>query len=217
MKKPKYDIFISYRKDGGAQYARIIQLKLIERGYRVFLDYDELTDGIFGENIRRAIDEASIFIAILSPKYLLRCVYEGDWVRHELKYALKIRKHFVTINPDNTFDGIPEGIPVEIAEKIGNTNHCDISFGENLNATIDKLIKHRIEPILGNPEDKNKWLSIIKEWIYGRNIKENLIDTYRPNKVGIDIFISYRRIDGRDHARNIQQALKAHGYQRFFF
>ena len=31
-----YDIFISYRRDGGAQYARILQLELEKRGYRVF-------------------------------------------------------------------------------------------------------------------------------------------------------------------------------------
>lgn len=33
-----YDIFISYRRKGGAQYARIIQLMLAQRGYKVFLD-----------------------------------------------------------------------------------------------------------------------------------------------------------------------------------
>ena len=50
-----YDIFISYRRDGGAQYARILQLELEKRGYRVFLDYEELTDGVFGDNIKKAI------------------------------------------------------------------------------------------------------------------------------------------------------------------
>ena len=44
-----------------------------------------------------------------------------------------------------------------------------------------------------------------------------LINEYEPQKVDFDIFISYRRIDGRDVARNIQQALKAHGYKRIFF
>ena len=46
MQQNKYDIFISYRRDSGAQYARILQLMLMQRGYKVFLDYDELTDGI---------------------------------------------------------------------------------------------------------------------------------------------------------------------------
>ena len=45
--KQKYDIFISYRRTDGAQYARILQLMLAQRGYKVFIDYDELTDGKF--------------------------------------------------------------------------------------------------------------------------------------------------------------------------
>ena len=47
MAEHKYDIFISYRRVGGAQYARILQLMLIQRGYKVFLDYDELTDALY--------------------------------------------------------------------------------------------------------------------------------------------------------------------------
>lgn len=48
MAEKKYDIFISYRSKDGAQYARILQLELEKYNYRVFLDYDELTDGVFG-------------------------------------------------------------------------------------------------------------------------------------------------------------------------
>lgn len=84
----KYDIFISYRRDGGAQYARILQLELEKRGYRVFLDYEELTDGVFGDNIKEAIREAPIFMMVLSAHYLDRCKNEGDWVREEIMLAI---------------------------------------------------------------------------------------------------------------------------------
>lgn len=221
----KYNIFISYRRDDGAQYARILQLLLSKRGYRIFLDYDELTDGIFGENIREAIEDAPVFIAILSPNYLPRCHNEHDWVRNELMFALQLKKHFIFINPDNKFNGIPEGIPSEIADTIRCIDHSEVSFGQALNATIDLLIMNRIVPILGDPYDEQaekpikhkSLLSKIKDWIKTKNPKEDLLNVYRPKKVEFDIFISYRRIDGRDHARNIQQALKAHGYQRIFF
>ena len=76
--KQKYDIFISYRRIGGAQYARILQLMLQQRGYRVFLDYDELTDGKFGDHIQEAIREAPIFMIVLSKGSLVRCKNEGD-------------------------------------------------------------------------------------------------------------------------------------------
>lgn len=221
-----YDIFISYRRVGGAQYARILQLKLMERGYRVFLDYDELTDGIFGENIRQAIENSPIFIALLSPTYLSRCVDEHDRVRNELKLALKLNKYFICINPDNTFDGIPDGIPADIAQTIKVIQHSEISFGQHLDASINLLIQHRIQPIIGAPSNysgvelvsKGTWLKEIVGWFHQKDKNINsLLEKYMPQKVDFDIFISYRRIDGRDHARNIQQALKAHGYKDIFF
>lgn len=102
----KYDIFISYRRDGGAQYARILQLMLLQRGYRVFLDYDELSDGKFGNHIKDAIEHSSIFMIILSNNSLRRCKNEDDWVRKEILYALELEKLFIPVNPDSSFDGI---------------------------------------------------------------------------------------------------------------
>ena len=82
----KYDIFISYRRESGAQYARILQLMLSQRGYKVFLDYDELTDGRFGNHIKEAIESSSIFMIILSRQSLQRCKNEDDWVRANLLF-----------------------------------------------------------------------------------------------------------------------------------
>ena len=42
-----YDIFISYRRVGGADFARQMQLALKNKGYSVFLAFDELKDGVF--------------------------------------------------------------------------------------------------------------------------------------------------------------------------
>jgi hypothetical protein len=54
MAEKKYDIFISYRRDDGGQYARILQLELEKYNYKVFLDYEELTDGVFGSLLLQA-------------------------------------------------------------------------------------------------------------------------------------------------------------------
>lgn len=88
----KYDIFISYRRVGGAQYARILQLMLSQRGYKVFLDYDELKDGVFGKRIKAAIAEAPIFLLLLSKDALDRCENVDDWLREEVQLALKLKK-----------------------------------------------------------------------------------------------------------------------------
>lgn len=152
----RYDIFISYRRVGGAQYARIIQLMLIQRGYKVFLDYDELTDGVFSDKIRAAIKEAPVFVLVLSNGSMNRCANEGDWVREEITLAVKQQKHIIPINPDNGFDGFPDGMPEELKDAIGSHQHSEINFGQALGATIDLMIKNRLVPTLGERDSSDK-------------------------------------------------------------
>ena len=156
MAEHKYDIFISYRRVGGAQYARILQLMLIQRGYKVFLDYDELTDGVFSDKIRAAIKEAPVFMLVLSGGSMTRCANEGDWVREEITLAVKQGKHIIPVNPDNSFDGFPDGMPEELKEAVGSHQHSEISFGQALGATIDLMIKNRLAPTLGEREPLDK-------------------------------------------------------------
>ena len=154
--KNKYDIFISYRRDGGAQYARILQLELEKRGYKVFLDYEELTDGVFGDNIKEAIQEAPVFMMVLSPHYLDRCKNEGDWVREEIMLAIGQQKHFIPINPDNSFDGIPGDIPTEIKQTVGSHQHSEVNFGQLLGPSIDRMVKNRVS-VHVKKHEKGKW------------------------------------------------------------
>ena len=148
--KNQYDIFISYRRDGGAQYARILQLALQQRGYRVFLDYDELTDGIFSDHIKNALEITPVFMLILSKNALARCVNDNDWLRKEILLAQNGNKQIIPVNPDGIFDmNIPDALPDEIKRIAKEYQHSEIRFGQHLTATVDLMIKHRIEPILG--------------------------------------------------------------------
>lgn len=149
MAESKYDIFISYRRDGGAQYARILQLMLIQRGYKVFLDYDELTDGVFSEKIISAIKTAPVFMLVLSKGSMARCVNEGDWVRREMSSAIEQHKHIIPVNPDNGFDGFPDDMPDDIKKAFSSLQYSEISFGQALGATIDLMIANRLEGTLG--------------------------------------------------------------------
>lgn len=143
-----YDIFISYRRDGGAQYARILQLMLSQRGYRVFLDYDELKDGVFGKRIKAAIKDAPVFMLVLSKDSLDRCKNEDDWVREEILYAIEHQKKIVPVNPDKAFDGIHEAIP-EAISSITDIQNSEIDFGQALGVTVDLMISNRLKPVFG--------------------------------------------------------------------
>lgn len=152
----KYDIFISYRRAGGAQYARILQLMLSQRGFKVFLDYDELKDGVFGKRIKAAIQEAPIFMLVLSKDSLDRCKNEDDWVREEILYALQGGKKIIPVNPDKSFDGIHTRIPENIASIANDIQHSEIDFGQTLGVCVDFMISNRISSVLGDRMQKDK-------------------------------------------------------------
>lgn len=148
MKQPKYDIFISYRREGGAQYARTLQLMLEKKGYKVFLDYDELKDEKFSPQIEAAIENSTIFMILLTKGSMARCVNDGDWVRREIEIAVKNKKRIVPVNPDGTYDGMPDNAPQVIKNAIEDTQHSEVNFGQTLNVTVDQMIKNRIKPYI---------------------------------------------------------------------
>ncbi|MDE7381835.1 MAG: TIR domain-containing protein [Muribaculaceae bacterium] len=166
---PDYDVFISYRHDGGAQYARILQLMLDQRGYKVFLDYDEVRDGNFTEKIRKAIASSAVFMIILSENALDKCNDKEDWVRKEISTALKLKKKIIPVNPDKTFNGIHAELPKNIYDTFNTIHHSEIYFGQALGATVDSLIKQRIEPITGK-----------------RNSKQNVDTTFDEAKISLE-------------------------------
>ena len=144
----KYDIFISYRRDGGKEWARMLSLELERLGYSVFLDFDELKDGIFDKRIMNAIESAPIFMVILSPHSLDRCVNEDDWVRREIEYAISHSRHFVPINPDCTFTGFPEDLPDGLKNGLGLHQFSEIMMGQLFKESVEKMVRYRIAPIV---------------------------------------------------------------------
>lgn len=93
-----YDIFISYRRKGaGAGVAGELQAKLENRGYKVFLDVDEISSGTFPEQIEHAIEGCKDFLLILAPDTLDRCVDKEDWVRREITKAEDTNKNFIGV------------------------------------------------------------------------------------------------------------------------
>ena len=90
MREPKkYDLFISYRRDGGEHLAKNLRDALTERGYHVFFDLESLRTGKFNEKLFEVIKNCERFLLVLTPHALDRCINEEDWVRKEIECALK--------------------------------------------------------------------------------------------------------------------------------
>ncbi len=95
--KRKYDVFISYRRDGGEATAKTLFDTLARRGYQVFFDVESLRSGDFNKALYSVIDECRDFVLILSPNALARCENENDWVRLEIEHALEKGLNIVPI------------------------------------------------------------------------------------------------------------------------
>lgn len=116
--RERYDAFVSYRRSGGGQTARLVRL-MVERfsERRLFLDVDELGSGRFDDRLLEIIESTPCFILVLSPGSLDRCVQPDDWLRREILHALARNRNIVpvlvdgfTFPPSSFFGGLPPSL-----------------------------------------------------------------------------------------------------------
>ncbi len=94
-------IFISYRRDDAAGYARAVYDALAQHfgAAQVFMDVDDIAAGqAFDTVIRRAVGSAGVLVALIGPRWRgerpsadglpPRILADGDFVRHEIATAL---------------------------------------------------------------------------------------------------------------------------------
>ena len=129
--KKKYDIFISYRRDGGYEVAKHLYDRLSRDGYRVSFDIDTLRSGEFPTMLMDRIDQCKDFIIILNRTALDRCLdpsvdRKNDWLRNELAHAIQTRKTIIPIMGSGFV--FPENLPEDIA-KLPSIN--SIPYHEN--------------------------------------------------------------------------------------
>ncbi len=109
----KPTVFISYRRDGGSELARLLYEALTRRGYSTFFDVETLRSGPFDAALYRRIEDAVDVVVVLPPNSLDRCRNEGDWFRLEIAHALSRKKNVVPVMmPGFVW---PEAIPNDIA------------------------------------------------------------------------------------------------------
>lgn len=150
-----YDIFISSRPGNGKEVARLLKESLAGKGYNVFLDLDEQNDG---SQIFKAIDEAPVFIIVLTEHVLDRCFDEDDWIRKEVEYALSKGKQVVPVDPDKQFHSFPEGIPESIRSGLGQHQISILDTEHLFTESLDKIDRNRIRPIIRKKSPwKKRW------------------------------------------------------------
>lgn len=91
------DVFISYRREDGAEVARLICTELSRRNIRTFLDVENLGGGSWNESLLDSIEAAKAVVVILSAGSLLKIENEDDVLRREISHALSLGKKIVPV------------------------------------------------------------------------------------------------------------------------
>ncbi len=138
----QYDVFISYRRVGGKEIARNVQLALQkDTNWKVFLDFDDLDEGRFDPKIMAAIEEAPTFIVVLTTGALDRCAKENDWMRKEILYAHQLGKDIIPLEVDKCYhDDKMSTIPKIVGEVIGVYQFAALDTETLFRESIEKLI-----------------------------------------------------------------------------
>ncbi len=138
-----YDVFISYRRDGGDNFGYLLYKKLTEKGYRVFYDVESLRSGKFNKQLYDIIDNCKDFIVICSPHAWDRTKNEGDWVRLEIEHAVDLKKNIIpVVLEDFTYNS--NEVPKKI-QKILKNNKVDVE-GLYFDAIVLNIIKYLEAP-----------------------------------------------------------------------
>ncbi|MDR3001696.1 MAG: TIR domain-containing protein [Fibromonadaceae bacterium] len=100
----KFDIFISYRRKGGFDSAKLLYDRLRLDGYSVSFDMDTLERGDFDSELEGRVKKCRDFVVVLNPGIFDR-FYESeckdDWVRREIACAIAEKKNIVPVILDD--------------------------------------------------------------------------------------------------------------------
>ncbi len=144
----KYDVFISYRRDGGYDTAKHLNDLLVRDGYRVSFDIDTLRNGDFDIQLLSRIEECKDFILIVDQHAFDRTLDKNfnpskDWMRCELAHALKHNKNIIPVFLSGTTD-FPDGLPVDIVN-VTKKNGLEYSkyYFDSFYKTLKKRFLHK--------------------------------------------------------------------------
>ena len=138
-----YDIFISYRRDGGFETAKHLNDLLCHDGYSVSFDIDTLREGDFDKALLARIEQCVDFVLIVDKHCFDKTLDdnvkpEQDWLRTELAYALKLKKNVIPVLlanaefPDGLSDRLPDDIK-DVTRKNGpgySREYFDTFYGK---------------------------------------------------------------------------------------
>jgi len=162
-----YDIFISYRRDGGFATANHIYRLLTQDGYSVSFDVDTIREGDFNVNLLNRIEQCTDFLLIVDKHCFDRTLEKTtnskqDWLRIELAHALKLNKNIVPILLTGVKE-FPQNLPSDINDvATKNGPEYNQSYFEEFYKKLKLFLHSKPKNISRNELKKN----LIKKAMY---------------------------------------------------
>jgi len=160
-------IFLSYRREDAAPYARLLQYQLSERlpDVRVFMDLDSIEAGLeFAEVIRDALDSCAVLVALIGRQWATVADDEGrrrlddpdDYVRFEVQTALKRGVRVIPVLVDDARPLRQQQLPAEL-HKLARLNALELSYGR-YQYDSDRLLGliQRVLAAVGEPAEAER-------------------------------------------------------------
>ena len=132
----KYDVFISYRREGGEWIARSLYYYLDRRGLRCFLDHYDIPNGHFDDAVRGSIRDSDYFFSVIAEG-ALPVRGDGDWFAWEWDCAKELRA-------DDHIIPLVVGDPCDAATLdafTGTVNRYPMDAGAKFERDVDDVIK----------------------------------------------------------------------------
>ena len=146
MERTNYDIFISYRRDGGGATAGRINDMLTADGYTVSYDVDTLREGRFDEQLLERIEQCQDFILVVDKNCFARTIDpatnpQEDWLRQELSYALQLKKNVIPVLLSGA--NFPNSLPEDIESVcLSNGPKCVHEYFDSFYTKLKKDFMH---------------------------------------------------------------------------
>ena len=163
MNNTIYDVFISYRRDGGGATAGRINDMLMADGYSVSYDINTLREGRFDTKLLERIEQCQDFILVVDKNCFVRTIDpatdpQEDWLWRELAYAIKLKKNIIPVLM--TGASFPKQLPDDINE-VRNYNgpQCIHEYFEDFYKKLRDFL-HAYPRMARSPSQKLSYLKI---------------------------------------------------------
>src|SRR5215470_9032455 len=131
-------IFLSYRREDAAPYARLLKYQLSERfpTAQVFMDLDSIEAGLyFAEVIIEAVDSCTVLVALIGRQWVTLADKEArrriddpdDLVRFEVQVALERGVRVIPVLVDGAEPLRRQQLPAEL-HKLARLNALELSY-----------------------------------------------------------------------------------------